>query len=46
MTLVKKRPVRGSTISFLRPLPKSKPTDGYAAVGNIESDTSRALHCP
>jgi len=35
--------VRGSAISFLSPSPQTKLTDGYAAVGNIEPDTSRTL---
>src|SRR6266568_6927886 len=43
MTLVTRRPVRGSAISFLSPSPQTKLTDGYAAVGNIEPDTSRTL---
>src|SRR6266702_741142 len=40
MTLVTRRSVRGSAISFLRPFPQTKLTDGYASVGNIEPDTS------
>ena len=44
MTLVTKGSVRGSVISFPRPLPRTKLTDGYATVGNIEPDTSRTLH--
>ena len=35
--------MRGSAISFLSPSPQTKLTDGYAAVGNIEPDTSRTL---
>jgi hypothetical protein len=27
--------VRGAAISFLSPFPQTKPTDGYAGVGNI-----------
>src|SRR6266496_5150381 len=44
MTLVTRRSVRGSAISFLSPFPQTKLTNGYAAVGNIEPDTSRTLH--
>src|SRR6266699_2380154 len=44
MTLVTRRSVRGSAISFLSPFPQTKLTAGYAAVGNIEPDTSRTLH--
>ena len=36
--------MRGSAISFLSPFPQTKLTAGYAAVGNIEPDTSRTLH--
>jgi hypothetical protein len=44
MILVTRRSVSGSAISFLSPFPQTKLTDGYAGVGNIEPDTSRALH--
>lgn len=44
MTLVTKRSVHGSAISFLSPFPQTKLTDGYAAVGDIEPDTLRTLH--
>jgi hypothetical protein len=36
--------MRGSAISSLSPFPQTKPTDGYAAVGDIERDTLRTLH--
>jgi hypothetical protein len=35
MTLVTKRSVRGSTISFPSPFPQTKLTDGYAGIGNM-----------
>jgi len=34
----------GSAISFASPSLQTKLTDGYAAVGNIEEDSSRTLH--
>src|SRR6266704_4044692 len=35
MTLVTRRSVRGSAISFLSPFPQAKLTDGYAAVETL-----------
>ena len=44
ITRVTKRPVSGLAILFLNPSLQMKSTDGYAAVRNIEPDTSRTLH--
>lgn len=44
ITRVTRRSVRGSAISSLSPSLQMKPTDDYAAVGNIEPDTSRRFH--
>jgi hypothetical protein len=43
ITPVTRRPVSGSLTMFLNPSLQPKSTDGYAAVQNIEPDTSRTL---
>src|SRR5256885_2889295 len=44
MTLVTRRSVRGSAVSFLSPFPPTKTTHRYAPLGKNEPDTSRTLH--
>jgi hypothetical protein len=44
VTLVTMNSVSGSAISILNPSLQTKLTDSYAAVGNIEPNTSHTLH--